>query len=218
MNVHNGSEHIRHGILTVVTSFHITSNKHMIETQHPTAVSSCDMNTPTNLLREEPGAVSAAVDGVIAVRGSVSEVELDPLFVDAAEQLVLAVLRHRQLLQAHNLKENSNKKESKEHRGRGWESVMDGVGDSTYNWQQLALCQSAENQVVHVATRTCSVLNIHVIDALPPGAWHTTKAFHTLRSQQFQARRNTSQTFRSTSVCAKQQHGSECVLEYLGTI
>lgn len=59
--------------------------------------------TRTDLLGEEPSAVSAAVDGVVAMRGPVSEVELDALLVHTAEQLVLAVLRHRQLLQAHNL-------------------------------------------------------------------------------------------------------------------
>ena len=47
--------------------------------------------------------MSAAVDGVVAVRGTISEVELDALLVHAAEQLVPAVVCHRQLLQGHDL-------------------------------------------------------------------------------------------------------------------
>lgn len=43
------------------------------------------------------------MDGVLAARGAVSEVQLDALLVHAAEQLVLAVFRHRQLLQSYRL-------------------------------------------------------------------------------------------------------------------
>lgn len=56
-----------------------------------------------HLLREEPGTVAAAVDGVLAARRAVSEVQLDALLVHAAEQLILAVFRHRQLLQRYRL-------------------------------------------------------------------------------------------------------------------
>lgn len=56
-----------------------------------------------HLLREEPGTVAAAVDGVLAAGRAVSEVQLDALLVHAAEQLVLAVFRHRQLLQRYRL-------------------------------------------------------------------------------------------------------------------
>lgn len=43
------------------------------------------------------------MDGVLAARGAVSEVQLDALLVHAAEQLILTVFRHRQLLQSHRL-------------------------------------------------------------------------------------------------------------------
>lgn len=49
----------------------------------------------TNLFREKPGAVAAAVYRVVAVRRAVPEVELDALLEHAAEELVFAVLGHR---------------------------------------------------------------------------------------------------------------------------
>lgn len=62
----------------------------------------------TCLLREEPGAVPATVDGVVAVMGAVAEVDLDALLVHATEQLVLPVLSHGQLIQGHNLNTQIN--------------------------------------------------------------------------------------------------------------
>lgn len=64
--------------------------------------------TRTCLFREEPGAVPTTVDGVVAVRGAVAEVDLDALLVHATEQLVLPVLRHGQLIQGHNLNSQTN--------------------------------------------------------------------------------------------------------------
>lgn len=153
--------------------------------------------TRTDLLREEPAAVPAAVDGVIAVRGPVSEVELDALLVHAAEQLVLAVLRHRQLLQAHNLKKKERKKENTGHRMRAcvgvsseWmdESDVTTLGSTAVVPAVLnehyaqALMATSKRSGESIATRTCYIYTKHC-DAAPNARHTTNEACVTLKGK-----------------------------------